>query len=276
MPIKPLSQSLLSPSLLMLAFCFSGIFSNFAFAHSGSHDPESLCPKPLVMAHSGDYAPYQHTDSVGHLIGLDVELARLITVRMGCDLQVVQLPPKRAQKMLSEGKIDLMAAASITPERQQYAHFSPPYRGETSVMFIRQEEATTLTQLNLLRLVKQGTRFTTGLGGWYGEDWEAVKPLLKERQVSLTNSTHGQIRMLIMARADVAIVDRYVGHYHARNLGHSGKISEHPQLLSDDPAHFMISKASVTQEQLQAFNQAVQWLLETRVYQATLEKYLSN
>ena len=239
-------------------------------------DPKQLCPRALTMAHSGDYAPYQHTDNEGHLIGLDVELALLITARMGCDLKVIMLPPKRAQKMLSEGKIDLMAAASITPERQQYAHFSSPYRGETSVMFIRRADVTELAHLSLTDMLQRGLRFTTGLGGWYGQEWQDAKHLLKEQQLALTNSTHGQIRMLLMERADIAIVDRYVGFYHARNLGYSGHISEHPQVLSDDPAHFMISKASMTQGQVEAFNLAVQWLVETEVYKETLKKYLSQ
>ena len=261
---------------------FSLLFLSLpGFTHSGLHDPKQLapkqlCPRALTMAHSGDYAPYQHTDNEGHLIGLDVELALLITARMGCDLKVIMLPPKRAQKMLSEGKIDLMAAASITPERQQYAHFSSPYRGETSVMFIRRADVTELAHLSLTDMLQRGLRFTTGLGGWYGQEWQDAKHLLKEQQLALTNSTHGQIRMLLMERADIAIVDRYVGFYHARNLGYSGHISEHPQVLSDDPAHFMISKASMTQGQVEAFNLAVQWLVETEVYKETLKKYLSQ
>lgn len=236
---------------------------------SGGH-----CSRPLIMAHSGDYAPYQYQGANGELIGLDVELARLFVETMGCQLEVVLLPPKRGQKMLAEGRIDMMAAASVTEARKKFSRFSLPYRAETSVMFVRKENAPFMASMSLLELVRSGMSFTTGLGGWYGEPWEDIKPYLDEGQLSLTNSTLGQVNMVLMSRADVAVVDRYVGFYHAKTLGRADGLAEHPQVLSDAPAHFMLSKVAVSEALLKRFNDVIQAKKPSSDYSAILKKYL--
>lgn len=232
------------------------------------------CSRPLIMAHSGDYAPYQYQGPKGELIGLDVELAGLFAETIGCQLEVVLLPPKRAQKMLAEGRIDLMAAASVTEARKKFSRFSLPYRAETSVMFIRKENAPFMASMSLLELVRSGMSFTTGLGGWYGQPWEDIKPYLDEGQLSLTNSTLGQVNMVLMSRADVAVVDRYVGFYHAKTLGRPDGLAEHPQVLSDAPAHFMMSKVAVSEALLKRFNAAIRAKKPSSDYSDILKKYL--
>lgn len=232
------------------------------------------CSRPIVMAHSGDYAPYQYQGRIGELIGLDVDLGKLFAGVMNCQLSLILLPPKRAQKMLAEGRIDMMAAASVTEARKKFSRFSLPYRAETSVMFTRKESAPFMASMSLLELVRSGMSFTTGLGGWYGEPWEDIKPYLNEGQLSLTNSTLGQINMVLMSRADVAVVDRYVGFYHAKTLGRANGLAEHPQILSDDPAHFMLSKISVSEGFLKYFNDAIRAKKTSSDYSDILKKYL--
>ena len=249
--------------------------SNPSFSYPPQADyREDACSRPLIMAHSGDYAPYQYQGEQGALIGLDVELARLFVEGMGCQLEVVLLPPKRAQKMLAEGRIDMMAAASITKARRKFAHFSQPYRAETSVMFIRRDNAPFMSSMSLFEMVRTGMSFTTGLGGWYGEPWEDIKPYLDEGQLSLTNSTLGQVNMVLMNRADVAVIDRYVGFYHAKTLGQPDGLAEHPQILSDAPAHFMLSQVAVSKRLLVRFNDAIRKLKSGAEYSQILKKYL--
>ncbi len=275
------------PVIATLLMVLSGLFSAVSQAESvsGRGSPsfpylpqaeygEGACSRPLIMAHSGDYAPYQYRGEQGELIGLDVELARLFLQGMGCQLKVVLLPPKRAQKMLAEGRIDMMAAASVTKARRKFAHFSLPYRAETSVMFIRRDNAPFMSSMSLFEMVRSGMSFTTGLGGWYGEAWEDIKPYLDEGQLSLTNSTLGQVNMVLMNRADVAVVDRYVGFYHAKTLGHPDAILEHPQVLSDAPAHFMFSQVAVSKVLLVRFNDTIGKLKPGSEYRQILQKYL--
>lgn len=240
-------------------------------------DSDELCPDPIRMAHSGDYAPYQYTDKKGQLVGLDVDIARLITVRMGCDLEVIRLPPKRAQKMLAEGAIDAMAAASVTPAREVYAYFSTPYRGETIVMFVRRDKYHEYHSYDLLSLIHKNKRITAGLGGWYGPQWSVAKEHAENRNLlALTNSTAGQINMLLKKRVDIAIADRFVGYHHASQLDKAGYILELPTPLNDDPAHFMFSRKSMSEDFIKEFNKALQWLKKSNAYKATIDRYIAN
>src|SRR5262245_10507171 len=91
--------------------------------------PAEACDITLHWAWNA-YEPYSYRDEIGDLVGLDVDLTRAILDLAGCTYRTDEIPAKRALKMLENGEVDLVAAASVTPERQAYGYFSNPYRSE--------------------------------------------------------------------------------------------------------------------------------------------------
>lgn len=235
------------------------------------------CPRNFSMAHSGDYVPYQYTSEKGQLVGMDVDIAIAVTKLMGCTLSLRELPAKRAQHLLKEGELDLMAAASITSERHQYAHFSLPYRDEKVVLFVRQDRSIELQGLTLTSAVQLGLKIGAGLGGWYGIEYQSVKEqALSKKILLLKSSTEQRIKMLVHELLDVAVADLYVGYFHGAKYQRKASIESLPHVLNNDPVHFMLSRKTVNGEQLDAFNQALTQFIKSDHYQKLIQRYQPN
>ena len=82
------------------------------------------------------WPPYVYRDAEGRYTGLDLELLKAIFKEAQCTLVTLpELPTARRQLLFQKGGLDLMLAASETPERQTYARFSISYRDEAVGVF---------------------------------------------------------------------------------------------------------------------------------------------
>ena len=241
------------------------------------HSAFADCERQYSMSHSGDYVPYQFTDMKGQLVGLDVEIASHIVSILGCQLTLEKLPPKRAQHLLKEGHLDIMAAASITSERHQYAHFSLAYRDESIALFVTEKNAPLFQALTLTKAVNKALKMGAGLGGWYGKEYQAIKEqALSEGLLLLQNSTEQRIKMLTHNLLDVVIADLYVGYYHGKKYQHLARIVDLPHKLNTDPVHFMLSRKTFSGAELDAFNNALATFMASKEYSGLIQKYRPN
>lgn len=235
----------------------------------------AVCERVYSISHSGDYVPYQYQDENGQLVGLDVDIVQAVMDEMGCEIDIRLIPPKRAQRLLGTGGLDLMAAASITPQRQEFAYFSIPYRDERVVMFVHRKRYEELEGLTLIDAVDKGYRIAAGVGGWYGVEYGNVKERALDAGVlELNTSTAQRIRMLLAKRLDVVVADLYVGYHHAIRMGEASEVMELPHILNRDPVHFMLSRKTHNAEQVQVFNKALSAVLQSKAYRGLLQKYI--
>lgn len=98
--------------------------------------------KVLRIATEGAYAPFNYTNADGTLGGFDVDIANAICVdmKMTCDISAQDwdgiIPGLKA------GKYDaIVAAMSVTPEREQQVSFTEPYFSNTLV-FLAKNDST--------------------------------------------------------------------------------------------------------------------------------------
>lgn len=104
----------------------------------------AICDTPIVWGWN-DYKPYSYRATTEQLVGLDIDLTRVILQGADCAYETQEIPARRALKMLEAGEIDLVAAASMTPDRENYGYFSVPYRNERIVMFARRDDKAAAT-----------------------------------------------------------------------------------------------------------------------------------
>jgi len=72
--------------------------------------------------------PYSYIDSSNQLVGSDVDTARLLAKDLGVKLEIVRINNSDRIPTLLEHRADLVVAAlSITPERERQIAFSVPY-----------------------------------------------------------------------------------------------------------------------------------------------------
>jgi polar amino acid transport system substrate-binding protein len=206
--------------------------------------------------------------------GLDVELAQAIFREAGCTLYIGDaIPTVRRLLLFKQGKFDLMLAASITPERRAFAHFSTPYRFESVGLFVLAENIGQFRGVdNFDAFVKGGAHLLVPKVGWYGPDYAQHYNALKTagRLAELGTLAQG-MNMLRANRAPLLMNDVAAAAYQARV--DKVAIRQLPFLVVHAPVHLMLSKASTAPADLDQINGAIARLEKSGALQAIRETY---
>ncbi|MCX5813784.1 MAG: transporter substrate-binding domain-containing protein [Proteobacteria bacterium] len=82
----------------------------------------------LVIGTTGEYPPFSAKSKSGMLMGLDIDLGKIIASSMGVVPKFVEIPFPDLLSALEAGKIDIIIAAmTMTPERNLKVAFVGPY-----------------------------------------------------------------------------------------------------------------------------------------------------
>jgi polar amino acid transport system substrate-binding protein len=145
------------------------IYSNSAETKPGSA-PEKKMSKlekikaagKLVVGTSADYPPYEFhllNDKEGDLVGIDIDIAKVIASELGVQLEVKDLIFSRIFQALDSGQIDMaIAGLSPTEERKKVASFSDVYYQAIQCVIIRKENAERIKTIEDLRGKKIGVQ----------------------------------------------------------------------------------------------------------------------
>ena len=234
---------------------------------------EAACVKTFNWAWN-DYKPYSYRDADGNLAGLDVDLLRAIFAAAGCQYAAQEIPAKRALKMVEAGEIDLVAAASVTPEREAYGYFSAPYRSERIVMFARRDDTVTGGLKTFRDAVAAHLKVAAGNGGSYGPDYDKARDdLLAAGLLTLNANLEQRLALLAGKRVDLVIEDEVAGASTARELGLAGGFQVVGAPLSDEPDRLLLSRKSVSAELVGRLNDAIATVKASPDYAAILAKH---
>ncbi|MBE0379964.1 polar amino acid transport system substrate-binding protein [Pseudoalteromonas prydzensis ACAM 620] len=190
------------------------------------------------------------------LTGIDIDISRLVLTEAGFCSYFVRFPTsKRGLVELEKGRVDVLSAASFTQQRAQYSHFSTPYRRERMRLFWY-EDPRYLTH-SLAELLAKDKTIAVNNGGYYGKEFEQLSQTSdnKESIVRVPLLSH-RLHMLKAKRVDFMIDDEISGQYLIRQEEITG-ITLHPYVIHDNPIHFMLSKKTVTIENMHAINSAI-------------------
>ncbi|WP_018134697.1 ABC transporter permease subunit [Acaricomes phytoseiuli] len=100
-----------------------------AMAVSATETPaDGVAGKTFVIATDTTFAPFEFRDSSGELVGIDMDLLRAIAEDQRFSVEVRSLGFAAALQALNANQVDgVIAAMSITEQRQQVYDFSDPY-----------------------------------------------------------------------------------------------------------------------------------------------------
>jgi Na+/H+-dicarboxylate symporter len=127
-----------------------------------------------------DRLPFVFFNEARQMVGLDVEMAQLLSRDLGVELEFVEIEDSTAlTRMLRTGRVDIaMAGMAVTPERAREMLFSDPYLDETFAFvvkdYLREEFSHWATMRDL-------TGFTVAIPDvpYYIERVRASAPALK-------------------------------------------------------------------------------------------------
>ena len=96
----------------------------------------------MLVATSGNYAPFTFTDSNGELEGIDVDMMKAIGEKLGIEIEFTTGNIGGLLPALQDGKVDCIASAmSMTEERMQEIDFTDPYMVTEHIAVCREEDA---------------------------------------------------------------------------------------------------------------------------------------
>ncbi len=119
----------------------------------------------LVVGTSADYPPYEFyllNDKDGELVGIDIDIAKVIAQELGVKLVIKDLIFSRIFNALDTDQIDLaIAGLHPTEERKKIASFSDIYYQAIQSIVIQKENAEKITTVEDLRGKRVGTQKDT-------------------------------------------------------------------------------------------------------------------
>jgi polar amino acid transport system substrate-binding protein len=222
-----------------------------------------------------DWQPYQYKDSNQIVTGLDIELMQAIFGNINQQITLFELPWKRHLNNVESGRTDIAASASKTPEREQYAFFSDPYRTESAVMYIRKADASKYAFDSLRGIIGTDFKLAVTRGYYYGEEFaELMNDPEFKKHVQEVNDNQLAQRQLVRNRVDGFLEDPIAATIELRVEGLLDKVSNHMPIYSDD-IYAMFSKKSTSPDLVDAFNKSLAELRANGTYDRIMDKYLT-
>lgn len=231
-------------------------------------------PVAVATAQDGDrqlsnawspYEPYSYVETDrGFSIwtGLDVELLRVIGERAGYHIESEDIPWDEHVHRIEIGETDLATSATWTPEREEFAHFSAPYRKETMALILPRGAGGELpaeTDEELVARFKE-TGFRLGVQDGIAFPSAAIEAFLADPgnsgQIVVVQQQQDLLRNLLAGHIDGFPADRIGAATIVWMNGQQDAVEEHPLLVERD-VHLMFSKASVSPEVVADFNEAI-------------------
>ena len=221
-----------------------------------------------------DWKPYQYKDDNETVTGLDIELVQAIVRNIDRELTLVELPWKRHLNNVKQGRTDLAASASKTPEREEYAFFSEPYRTESAVMYVRKEDADMYRFNSLKEIIGTDFKLAVTRGYYYGEEFESLKddPEFKTNIREVNDNQFAQ-RQLMKKRVDGFLEDPVAATVELREENLLEKVSVYMPIYSDN-IYVMFSKKSTKPEMVIEFNRSLAELKANGVIDKIMDRYL--
>jgi polar amino acid transport system substrate-binding protein len=222
----------------------------------------ATCPTEFRMPYNSSWLPYVKV-AAAQVSGTDIEFIRAVVTATGSRLKLESLPESRALQYLAAGQVDLLFAASYTPERAQYAWFTVGYRQEKTVLVVHPDLLRKYPPLATAEgFVALASRKLVGAfnpKGYYGELFEQLKqqPQVQQRTLAIFDPTQ-RLDLVLSQRADFTVVDQTAHRTFIAQHPAYQRLVELPFVLHQADVHLMLSKATVSQACLAKLDLSIQ------------------
>lgn len=216
--------------------------------------PASLaCTQVVKVGADFGWPPYSYIEE-GEIIGLDIEITRFIFYKLDYCVNFISMPSTtRAIEQIKNAKVDLVLAASYSPERAALGKFSEPYRYETVVLFTHTNADVEAASMSAL--FAQGATFALNRGSYIGQKFELLTQSHLD-QVVFLSSVEKRLLLLNNGRVDFTVEDLYAGNYLAQHNNY-GNIRQTQHVVYQNPVHLLVSEVGFNHEKLSEINRAI-------------------
>jgi len=220
------------------------------------------------------WEPYQYLTPDDEVRGLEIDLITAIATEAGCNINFVQKTWMKLLHDIRDGNLDLVAGASKTKAREEFAIFSDYYRHESFILYVRAGESEKYANKSLKELLDGEYKLGVTEDYIYGDQVNMLQddPEYESKFVYVP-LTEVNYYNLLQNQIDGFLEDPFVAAFTIKRKGLQGQIEALPLEVHSGDVAIMFSKKSVKPETVVAFNQALARLKENGEYQKILTKY---
>jgi polar amino acid transport system substrate-binding protein len=202
--------------------------------------------------------PYQYHNKDQEQVGLDFDVFKAITKEANIDVIFTELPWKRHLQYIKTGKMDMAMGSSYTPEREETAYFSLPYRHEKVNLFVRKGTTNQIKLKTLSDLIKSDYMIGVEGGYFYGEEYNKLITV-KEFYTHINDviDLEQNVTLLLKGHIDGFLVDPVTMKAFSEKYLLQGEFEAHPLKIYQDDIYIMLSKKSCSVETLNRINDAI-------------------
>jgi polar amino acid transport system substrate-binding protein len=247
----------------------------------------SLCPLQTLIASENEILsgwfplePYMHVEDrqgIPHLTGLDIRMLEVATKNAGFRANFEQLPWQQLLAAIKSGKRQIAPFATQTPEREQWAYFSDPYRWEENVLYVK--KGTELRFTSIPDLLKEFERKQFRLGvmdGFVYADAQINAYIADPKnaaRIIRVKFDNDNLMNLGQGKIDGFFTDRLSGATLVWRLG-DRQLVEEIVLGIHTPIHFIMSKQSTTPEMVAKINASLKTMRENGDHSRVMRQYI--
>lgn len=220
------------------------------------------------------WEPYQYVDVDGVVRGLDIELISNVLEDIGCQAEFVQGTWVNLLEDLRNGDVDMLLGASKTDAREEFAYFSEPYRMEEFSLYIRKDDPKRAAYDDIDAFIANGSKIGVVGDYYYGP---RISILLDGNATSkfFVSGIMGELNVARLLDMDIDgfLEDSFVGASMVRRKALGDYIVAHGFTVETGDIYVMFSRASVTEEQVNTFSQALDTFKNSASYTEIVGKY---
>jgi polar amino acid transport system substrate-binding protein len=218
----------------------------------------------LTMGTNAEFAPFEFINEQNEIVGFDIDLANEIANHLGYELVIENMAFDGLIPALEAKRIDIVVAAmTITEERQLKVNFSDPYFNAGQVIVVR-DDNTDITSIDNLKEDKKIAVQLGTTGDFKAQETTAKENILAFPQISLA------FMELETGRADAVIVDKPVADRYL-------KVNEGLRIVGDTltDEYFGIAVHKDNPELLNQINEALKAIKESGKYDELISKWFN-
>ena len=160
---------------ILLVLCLALALAACGSSNSGASSAsavKTVNAGKLTIATSPDFPPYESTDDAGNVVGIEIDIMKLVAEKLGLELVIDAMDFDSALLAVEQGKDDMaVSGITVTEERKLVMNFTDSYTTAVQVIVVPQGSDVTLDNLGEKLIGTQ--RGTTGYlytVDDYGED----------------------------------------------------------------------------------------------------------
>lgn len=217
---------------------------------------QSPCPRPLSFG--WEEAPPYQGDASGELDGFDIAMMDAIFGTMGCEIVHRKVPWERHKADLRSGAIDMAAGIARVGDREEWLHYSIPYRVDVTALWVLAERVDGLGFETFAEVAGTGWTFGHRRGYSHGGGFqELLAAPGGERRIQAVDSDEQNLEKLLRGRIEGFFGEEAMIRPLLRRRDLSERVVAHPVPVYSGDSYVVFSKASVERSVVDAFDTAL-------------------